>query len=203
MSEDWSIAYAGGVFVMASAQGTNAYSDQGKHWTMFGSANANQTSVAGGIYLDRPTFLTKGTSQTGERIQGGKTAHLRTTIANNNIDEFVVMDPGSGYTTAPSITVFDPEEYIEPNVVVNLKDNVLAQPEMYNRGQDYLTMIGTITGDGFADEYQLGNKLNIKGLRIVEAMLYICVGSIILRVFNYSLPICWSVINTPVFIKSP
>ena len=163
VAEDWSIAYAGGVFVMASAQGTSAYSNEGKHWTMFGGANANQTSVAGGIYLDRPTFLTKGTSATGERIQGGKTAHLRVNIANNNINEFVIMDPGSGYTTAPTITVFDPEEYIEPNYVVNLRDNVLAQPEMYNRGTDYLTMIGTITGDGFADEYQIGNRLVIKG----------------------------------------
>ena len=161
--EDWTIAYAGGVFVVASAQGTNAYSNEGKHWTVIGSPNANQTSVAGGIYLDRPTFLTKGTSATGERIQGGKTAHLRVNIANNNISEFVIMDPGSGYTTQPSVVVFDPEEYTEPTLVVNLNDKVLAQPEMYNRGSDYLTMIATLTGTGFADEYQKGNKLQIKG----------------------------------------
>ena len=162
VDEDWSVAYAGGVFVMASAQGSNAYSDQGKHWTIFGSANANQTSVAGGIYLDRPTFLTKGTSATGERIQGGKTAHLRVNIANNNISEFVIMDPGSGYTVAPSVVVTDPEEYTEPSIAVNINDGVLAQPTMYNRGTDYLTLIGTITGTGFADEYQLGNNLVIK-----------------------------------------
>ena len=161
--EDWTIAYAGGVFVVASAQGTNAYSNEGKHWTIIGSPNANQTSVAGGIYLDRPTFLTKGTSATGERIQGGKTAHLRVNIANNNISEFVIMDPGSGYTTQPSVVVFDPEEYTEPTLVVNLNDKVLAQPEMYNRGSGYLTMIATLTGTGFADEYQKGNKLQIKG----------------------------------------
>ena len=160
--QDWSVAYAGGVFVTTSDGGSLLTSDDSANWTQRTDINAG--TVAGGVVNGQPTWLTKGSTDDASRITGGKTALLRVTVANNNLDTFIVLDPGSGYATTPVVTITDPEEYIEPLFTVNVNDAVLPQPTFYNRGTGYITAVTELTGDGYADIYQLGQNLILKNV---------------------------------------
>jgi hypothetical protein len=161
--QDWSVAYAAGVFVAVSENGSFLTSDDSANWIQRTDLAAGG-SVAGGVEAGQPTWLTKDSTTTGVRITGGKRAVMRVTVANNNLDTFIVLDPGSGYATTPIVTITDPEEYIEPLFQVNLNDGVLTQPSFYNRGTGYITAITTLTGDGLADIYQLGQNLVLKNV---------------------------------------
>ena len=161
--QDWSVAYAAGAFVAVSENGSFLTSDDSANWIQRTDLAAGGT-VAGGVESGQPTWLTKDSTTTGVRITGGKRAVMRVTVANNNLDTFYILDPGSGYTTTPIVTITDPEEYIEPLFQTNLNDGVLAQPTFYNRGTGYITAVTTLTGDGFADIYQTGQTLVLKNV---------------------------------------
>jgi len=162
--ENWSVAYSAGTFVAVGNLGGTAYSDEGVHWTVSDTDNPLVTSVAGSYYAQKATFLGKGSSDDIVRLRGGKRALMRVNIRNNNLSEFEIFDPGSGYVIAPTITMVDPEEYIEPQIEVNVNNDVLAQPEYINRGTGCLTVLAKLTGDGFAEAYQTGTKVWIKSL---------------------------------------
>ena len=162
--ENWSVAYSAGTFCAVGNLGGTLYSDEGVHWIVTGTENPLVTSIAGSYYAQKATFLTKGSSDDSMRLRGGKRALLRVNIRNNNIDEFEIYDPGSGYVIPPTITMRDPEEYIEPQFEININSGVLAQPEFNNRGTGCLTVLATLDGDGFAEAYQTGNKVWIKNL---------------------------------------
>ena len=164
VAENWSVAYAAGTFCAVGNLGGTLYSDEGVHWIVTGTDNTLVTSIAGSYYAQKATFLTKGSSDDSTRLRGGKRALLRVNISNNNLKEFEIFDPGSGYVIAPTITIIDPEEYIEPQLEININSGVLAQPEMINRGTGCLTVLTELDGDGFAEAYQTGNKIWIKNL---------------------------------------
>ena len=93
------------------------------------------------------------------QIDYGATAILRAKVTNSRIESVLVYDPGSNYTGAPTVTIFDNENTVDALISVNINDKVLAQPEMSNRGSGYVTAAATITGDGFADTFQTGLSL--------------------------------------------
>jgi hypothetical protein len=160
--QDWSVAYAAGVFVTVSNGGSVLTSEDSATWVQ--RADANGGTVAAGVENGQPTWVTKGSTDNSTKITYGKTAIMRVTVANNNLDTFIVLDPGSGYTSTPEVIVTDPEEYIEPLISVNLNDGVLSQPTFYNRGAGYITALVELTGDGFADIYQTGQNLVLKNV---------------------------------------
>ena len=161
--QDWNIAYAGGEFVAVGSNGTLLTSDDSANWIQRADL-PGYGSVAGGVVNGQPTWLTKDGSDTGVTITGGRRALMRVTVANNNLNRFIVLDPGSGYATTPLVTVTDPEEYIEPLIQTSVNDGVLPQPTFYNRGTGYITAVTTLTGDGYADIYQLGQNLVLKNV---------------------------------------
>ena len=63
------------------------------------------------------------------------------------------------------MTVTDPSVTVDVPHTVRFGDGVLTQPTFSNRGVDYETASAEITtGDGFADIFQTGQFLNVKGL---------------------------------------
>ena len=102
-------------------------------------------------------------TNTGNIITTGCKPIGRVEIANGKIDKFKLYDPGSGYAVAPTITIYDPEEYGEPYFTASIKNKVLPQPHFYNRGTGYQSALITLSGDGFAEELQIGNTMKIEG----------------------------------------
>ena len=94
----------------------------------------------------------------------GTRAWGRVIVENSRITSVNIYDPGSGYTSIPEITITDNEATVDARFDVFVEDGVLGLPTFTNRGVGYVRSSGTITGDGFAEKYQLGNVINIKNL---------------------------------------
>ena len=164
--EDWTVGYSQGVFLAVSATGTTLSSQTGYHWTLRDS-NSNLTTITGGIRNGLPAWIgLSESSSTGNIFTGGATAYARSEVVNGKLSKIKVYDPGSGYITAPTITIEDPEEYGEPYFDVKINDGVLPQPSFYNRGTGYTSAIVQITGDGFGEELQIGNTMIVTGVNV-------------------------------------
>ena len=165
--ENWKVGYTQGVFLTISSTGTSLSSDDAVNWTIR-DVNNNSTSIAGGIRNDLPAWVTiDESSGTGNIFIGGRQAYARCEVTNGKISLFKVYDPGSGYVTAPTVTIEDPEEYGEPYYTVDINDGVLPQPIFYNRGTGFQSAIVSITGDGFAEELQIGNTMIVTGIDVI------------------------------------
>lgn len=165
--EDWTVGYTQGVFMAVSSTGTTLSSDNGIRWTIR-DTNSNLTSITGGIRNGLPAWVgLSETSSTGNIYTGGARAFARAEVTNGKLTLIKIYDPGSGYITDPTVTVTDPEEYGEPYFDVSVRDGVLPQPTFYNRGTGYTAALVNITGDGFAEELQLGNTMIVNGINIV------------------------------------
>ena len=92
----------------------------------------------------------------------------RAVVVQSRISKFRIWEPGSGYVTAPTITVYDPNHGDNVSCVVRLGDGVLAQPNFVSRGTGYLTATATVTGGtGYQDAYQTGKYLYVNNLTSV------------------------------------
>ena len=160
--EDWKVAYTQGVFLAVSSTGTTLQSNNGYVWKIKGTSG-NLTQIVGGLKNDLPAFVGMNQTNTGNIITTGCKPIGRVEIANGKIDKFKLYDPGSGYAVAPTITIYDPEEYGEPYFTASIKNKVLPQPHFYNRGTGYQSALITLSGDGFAEELQIGNTMKIEG----------------------------------------
>lgn len=98
------------------------------------------------------------------------TTKARARVVDDQIVEIRIWDPGSGYSSAPTMTVVDPNNVqvgtpaIDLPHLVRIGDGVLTQPTWTNRGTSYLTAEATVSGDGYADLYQPGANIRISGL---------------------------------------
>lgn len=97
----------------------------------------------------------------------GTRAQARAVVVSGRIAKFRVFEPGSGYVSAPTLVIGDPQgsgvEY-----EIRIGNGVLATPTFSNRGTGYLTSTAVITGGtGFADSYQFGDYLFVTGLSTV------------------------------------
>lgn len=104
------------------------------------------------------------------RIYTGARALGRCVITGSGlIDQIMLWDPGSGYTTEPTLTIVDPYNTTELFVQNRLGDGVLAQPSWNNRGSGYKTSSTTVTvtGDGFADIIPIDKYVSLDGLEIL------------------------------------
>ena len=151
------------MFVATSSTGTTLTSDNGYIWKIRG-ASGNLTTITGGVKNGMPAFVGRNSGTTGNIITAGARAIGRVKITNGKIEKFKLYDPGSGYSVAPTVTVYDPEEYGEPYYTVSIKNGVLPQPIFYNRGSGYQSALIALTGDGFAEELQIGNTMKISNV---------------------------------------
>ena len=93
----------------------------------------------------------------------GSTAQARPLIADEKIYAINIIDPGSRYTSAPTMTIVDPSNTFEAPVSVRIGDGVLANPSFKNRGSSYETGSATVdTGDGYADFFQPGSFVGVR-----------------------------------------
>ena len=91
-------------------------------------------------------------------------AILRAASASGAISNIRVIEPGSGYATPPTVTLTDPSNTVDSTWTVRVGDGALAQPSFQNRGVDWESADGFVTGDGYGDIYQNGKFVNLEGL---------------------------------------
>ena len=96
---------------------------------------------------------------------GGSGAFARARVSDERVVEIRIVNPGSGYTSAPTMTITDPSQTQDVPHTVRIGDGVLDQPTYSNRGVDFETAQAEVTsGDGYADIYQTGQYINVEGL---------------------------------------
>ena len=122
-----------------------------------------------GIINDNGTWVfLANAAQTGavEHIQTGRAAKLRADVLSGSFLNIKIWDPGSGYTTVPTIVVTDPNADSDIVPEIRIGNGVLPQPSFINRGSGYRTSTSqiTISGDGYADILPTENILILSGL---------------------------------------
>ena len=97
----------------------------------------------------------------------GTRARGRARVADEKVVEIKIIEPGSGYSNPPSMTLIDPSHTIEVPHTVRIGNGVLGQPTYSNRGTGFITAAASIEGDGFADIRQSGTKIRMDELNAV------------------------------------
>jgi hypothetical protein len=168
-NQQWTeVRYGQGVF-MAVASGTTqviATSEDGVLWTsrdLFASLNCSG-KVAFGNPNWTPAWVVHGNTTTSNRIVTGAKAKGRARVTDNRIVEVRVTDPGSGYTSTPTMTIGDPNRTEVLTWQVRKGKGALANPTFTNRGTLYSTATASLTGNGYSDLYQYGTYVNVKSL---------------------------------------
>jgi len=142
-----STSLRGSDLVLSSGSGTMS-GTIGKLYStvVFGDPNTNQGFIA----------LSRG-GRKGMAFYAGVPAIGRAWVADNKLQEIWIHEPGSNYSSAPTITITDPNNTgADATSQVRIANGVLAQPSFSNRGSAYTAASATITGDGLADNYQTG-----------------------------------------------
>ena len=102
-----------------------------------------------------------------EHVVTGTPAKIRSDVLEGRMERVKIWDPGSGYSSPPTITVIDPNSDTDIIPENRIGNGVLAQPDFINRGAGYRTTSSTITilGDGFADIKPEGTTLTLAGVK--------------------------------------
>jgi hypothetical protein len=169
------VAYGQGVFLAVNNSGTTAYtSEDGIVWkqrTVTGSAHTALTfgytnATADGL------FITAAGTATGSKISTGARAKGRAVISTGKIGYFTNWEAGSGYSTTPTITVFDPNQTTPVATTVRTGNGVLSNPTNISEGTNYITTATyvNITGDGRADSYQVGLYVYLKTVSVLPSV---------------------------------
>ena len=143
-------------FVYFHNTGTNQASPiSGLGTTYWSSSNRGFTTSTGPGWW----WLDTASQATITHLKFGATPKIRAIVDTGRITKFLATEPGSGYDSAspPSITCADTQKTEDATVSIRINNGVLGQPHFKNRGACYTKFNAvTITGDGFADQFQTG-----------------------------------------------
>jgi hypothetical protein len=134
--------------------------------SMLALSSKSYTASALGNYQGNPNWVVIGADSQGvQNIRQGTKTRARAYVLNNQLSAIWIHEPGSGYTTAPTVTITDPNNTgADAATVVRIGNGALSQPTFTNRGANYSAASATLTGDGYADNYQVGAYVGFKNL---------------------------------------
>jgi hypothetical protein len=156
------VTYGQGVFLAVSETTAAATSPDGITWTLRATSAAalGFTALTFGNRDRYGLFVGvgDGTGNVATYIRTGATTRGRAKVAANKLFQVNITEPGSGYTTVPTITFTDPNNTFESPVTVRKNSGVLANPSFVNRGSQFVTGSGEVdVGDGYSDLFQTGS----------------------------------------------
>jgi len=95
-----------------------------------------------------------------------RTALARAKVTSSKIEKILILDGGEGYSSAPAVTITDPNATVTANLTAFIGDGVISQTTIATAGTNYVqnTTSGTVTGDGYADILQVGNSMVVTSL---------------------------------------
>ncbi len=165
------VTYGQGVFVATQSSSNNMVSSEdGLVWTTRAITRASGTGARKAIFGNPNrsgiwAIIPSGSTTAASSAVLGATAKGRAYVAENKIYAIRITDPGSSYTSAPTITITDPNNLYEAPTSVRIGNGVCANVDFINRGTGYDSAIATIdTGDGYADNFQNGQYIAVKRL---------------------------------------
>jgi hypothetical protein len=141
----------GGVFTLSTGAGT-----------MTSTVSKNYLAAVYGI--GKWLVLSPGNTRILTTTFGAK-ARARSYVSDNKITKIWIQEPGGGYTVAPTLTITDPNNTgLDATTTVRFGDGVLASPSFTNRGTGYTSSSAQVTGNGYADTYQVGTFVYMNNL---------------------------------------
>jgi hypothetical protein len=163
------VAYGNGVFLAIKSGSTVAYtSEDGILWTKRAVTSAAYSTVAFGFSASDNigAFVTVAGTGTGSKIFAGATTKGRPTVTDGIITSVSEFETGSNYSTLPTATLFDPNVTSIASITPLRGNGVLSSPTFIDRGTGYNTSSTavTISGSGYADQYQTGLTIVVKNL---------------------------------------
>jgi hypothetical protein len=102
----------------------------------------------------------------------GATTKGRIIISGSNIVQQIrLWEPGSGYTTSPTLTIVDPNNTSEVIVDNRIGNGVLSNPSYINRGVNYSTASTrtSVSGDGYADIIPVGSAVTLSNVSVIPS----------------------------------
>ena len=164
------MTYSQGLFAIIENSTDNIYFSQDSvYWENKTLASSSDWATIGANHDENRFVIASGLNANSfnvNLVDYGATAKIRPVIAAGRIGSFEIYDPGSGYVLEPDLAITDPNNTVNVRYNVNVNRGVLTQPDFHNRGINYRnsTTSVTISGDGFADRYQLGNRLIVENV---------------------------------------
>ena len=163
------VVYGQGVFLALTSSGTTAYSSEdGATWISRSVTDDTYNAAAFGFTNSDydGIFVTASQQTLGSKIELGCATKGRVTVASGKINGINIWEPGSNYTTPPTITLTDPNITLAAVLDPRTSNGVLGNPTFINRGTGYNTnsTIIRINGGGFADTFQTGLVLIVDNL---------------------------------------
>jgi hypothetical protein len=163
------VTYGQGVFLAVSESTDAATSPDGITWTfrITSTAASGFSAITFGNRDRYGLFVGVGgsTGTVATYIRTGATARGRAKVAANKLFQVNITEPGSGYTSVPTITFIDPNNTFEAPVTVRKNSGVLANPSFVNRGSQFVTGSGEVDiGDGYSDLFQTGSFVGSRRL---------------------------------------
>ena len=159
------VAYGQGVFTAIYAGSSTAYtSEDAQAWKRRAiNGTINDAIVFGFDNLNIGKFVTVAGVNAASNIFAGCRPKGRPTVVSGAISAINMFEPGSNFHSGnePSVTITDPNISIPVTTATRIGNGALAEPTFINRGIGYNTSSTsvTITGDGYADEFQIGRRL--------------------------------------------
>ena len=165
------LAYGQGTFVITSDDTDQVqYSHDGVYWQSYTLA----TTITGGynaIAFGNPSkegkfvILPNASGTGGNAAKINTPAKARAGVSNEQIFEIRIVEPGSGYTAAPTVTITDPNNVDDVDLVPQIGNGVLANPTFANKGTGFTTASAEIddqNSNGFADFPQSGSFIAVR-----------------------------------------
>ena len=160
------VAYSQGVYVAITQSGETAYSQDAMVWLELDSplGGTFQSICAGrnsGAFF---VPIESGSQSQLNVIKYGARPLVRVITNAGRISRLQIFEPGSGYASAPTVTLTDNKNLLDAQLLPRLGDGVLTQPTFTNRGTGFLNVTATVSGDGFKDQYQIGKVVQVTDL---------------------------------------
>lgn len=161
------IGVIAGTTITANLTGTQFSSSS--TWTVDTSHAISTGSTT--ITSAAPTWAVIASSSTSAlSIPNFTRAEARAVVTSGQISSFRIYEPGSGYTTPPTITLGDPNATSAATYTVRTGIGALGNPTFTNRGTGYSSSTTTISGSGYADIYQNSQYMNVSGMTAIPTL---------------------------------
>jgi len=171
---DRKIAYGQGIFVVTSDDTDQVeYSEDGIVWTAYTLTGGAVTGGFNAVAHGNPdktgiwAILPNASGTGGRKATIGATAKGRVAVANEQVYEVRLTEPGSTYTVAPTATVTDPNNINDVIIDVRIGNGALANPTFVNRGSGYTASsasLDTLNSNGYANYFQNGSYIAVRRL---------------------------------------
>ena len=139
------LAYGQGMFIITSDDTDQIqYSTDGLYWqayTLSTTVTGGYNAVAFGNPAQEGKFviLPNAAGTGGNAAKINTPARARASVSNEQVFEVRIVEPGSGYTSAPTLTVVDPNNVDEVVFTPQIANGALANPTFANRGTGFTT----------------------------------------------------------------